>query len=76
MLERCTEAEFEHGDEYLARLQPNWGARHESGGSAIQAQNGRYLSILIRRARGPLVGQDGILRRVGNPPLCGVAVCR
>jgi hypothetical protein len=36
--------------------------------SAIQAQNGRHLSILVRKARGPLVGQDGILRPIGTRP--------
>ena len=44
------------------------GARDESGGSAIQPQIGRHLSLLVRRARGPLVGQDGILRPSGTRP--------
>jgi hypothetical protein len=36
--------------------------------SAIQAQNGRHLSILVRKGRGPFVGQDGILRPSGTRP--------
>src|ERR1700677_3130559 len=36
--------------------------------SAIQPQNGRHLSILVRKARGPFVGQDGILRPSGTRP--------
>ena len=34
--------------------------------SAIQPQNGRHLSILVRKARGPFVGQDGILLPSGT----------
>jgi hypothetical protein len=36
--------------------------------SAIQQQNGGHLSILVRRARRPFVGQDGILRPRGTRP--------
>src|SRR5580700_5520557 len=36
--------------------------------SAIQTQNGRHMSILVRKARGPFVGQDSILRPSGTRP--------
>ncbi len=42
MLERCTEAEFEQGDEYLARLQPTCKPRSRSRTAGRRATTGFY----------------------------------